>query len=34
MILGFPNINQGMLISNLSIFYTNADQFLNKIVMI
>ena len=31
MILSLPDINQGMLISNLSIFYTNADQFLNKI---
>ena len=30
MILSLPDINQGMLINNLSIFYTNADQFLNK----
>ena len=30
MILSLPDINQGMLISNLSIFYINADQFLNK----
>ena len=29
-ILSLPDINQGMLINNLSIFYTNADQFLNK----
>ena len=28
MILSFPDINQGLLIS---MFYTNANQFLNKI---
>ena len=31
MILSLPDINQGMSINNLSIFYTNAVQFLNKI---
>ena len=31
MILSLPDLNQGMLIINLSIFYTNADHFLNKI---
>ena len=29
-ILSLPDINQGMSINNLSIFYTNADQFLNN----
>ena len=30
MILSLPDINQGMSFNNLSILYTNVDQFLNK----